>query len=381
MRVCHLGKYYPPAFGGIETHVRTLAQAQAAMGLDVQVVCFNHQPGPTQSEQDGMVRVVRVQELGTVARLAVSPGLVAQLRAIDADLLHMQVPNPSMILAWLAAKPRLPMVVTYQSDHVKQRVRRVLFRPLEHRFYRQVARILATSPTYAGGSSLLQEYADRVDVVPMGIDLDPYLTPTRAVRDQADSIRRQFKAPLWFACGRLIYYKGFEVAIRALSHVEGSLLIAGNGPDLQALQRVAAAAGVRERVHFLGVLRHQDIVPYYLAAHASWFPSIARSEAFGLVQVEAMACGRPVINTSIPHSGVAWVSPHGESGLTVPVGDERALAAAAQRLLDDPALHARLAAGARARAQREFTHVRMAERVMAAYQQVLSGRQVASAGV
>lgn len=379
MRVCHLGKYYAPAAGGMETHVRTLAQAQAALGLDVQVVCFNHQPGPTVSAHDGAVRVVRVQELGTLARLAVSPGLVAQLRAVDADVLHMHVPNPSMILAWLAARPQMPLVVTYHSDHVKQRLRSALFRPLEHRFYQHVARILATSPIYAGASTLLQAYADRVDVIPLGIDLDPYLHPSRTALDQAEAIRQQFAAPIWFGCGRLIYYKGFDVAIRALSHVQGSLLIAGNGPDLRALERIAVSAGVRERVHFLGAV--PDIVPCYLAARGFWFPSIARSEAFGLVQAEAMACGCPVINTLIPHSGVAWVSPDGESGLTVPVGDERALAAAAQRLLDDPALHARFAAGARARAQREFTHVRMAERVVATYQQVRSGRQAVSAAV
>ena len=380
MRVCHLGKYYPPASGGIETHVRTLAQAQAAMGLDVQVVCFNHKPGPTAEERDGAVRVVRVQEMGTVARLAVSPGLVAQLRVIEADVCHMQVPNPSMILAWLAARPRIPIVVTYQSDHVKQRVRSLLFRPVEHRFYRDVARILATSPTYAGGSSLLQAYADRVDVVPMGIDLDPYLNPSQSVLDEAAAILRRYPGPIWFGCGRLIYYKGFEVAIRALAHVAGTLLIAGDGPDLRALERTADNVGVRERVHFLGALRYQDIVPYYLAAHAFWFPSIARSEAFGLVQAEAMACGCPVINTAIPHSGVSWVSRDGESGLTVAVGDERALAAAAQRLLDEPSLHARFAAGARARAEREFTHIRMAERIVATYQRVVGGGQAAAAG-
>jgi rhamnosyl/mannosyltransferase len=121
---------------------------------------------------------------------------------------------------------------------------------------------------------------------------------------------------------------------------------------------------------------YQEIIPYYLAADAFWFPSVAKSEAFGLVQVEAMACGTPVINAAIPHSGVPWVrvSRHGETGLTVPVDDPSALAAAARRLMDEPGLRDRLGAAARARAAREFDHRVMARRSLALYEAVLEGR-------
>src|SRR5205085_4404397 len=127
--------------------------------------------------------------------------------------------------------------------------------------------------------------------------------------------------------------------------VPGRLLLIGEGPDQPALRDEARQLGVADRVEFLGTLPHfLDIVPYYLAADAFWFPSNARSEAFGLVQVEAMACGCPVINTRIPHSGVPWVCPHEQAGLTVPLNDPPALAAAARRLLAEPGLRDRLAA-------------------------------------
>ena len=132
------------------------------------------------------------------------------------------------------------------------------------------------------------------------------------------------------------------------------MLLVGDGPDQRALQAEARRLGVRDRVVFLGHVPR--LVPYYLAADAFWFPSNARSEAFGLVQVEAMASGCPVINTAIPHSGVPWVSRHEETGLTVPVDDPVALAAAASRLLTEPGLRDRLAAAARERAIREFDH-------------------------
>jgi rhamnosyl/mannosyltransferase len=170
----------------------------------------------------------------------------------------------------------------------------------------------------------------------------------------------------------MVYYKGFLNAVRALTEVPGTLVLVGDGPDRPALEAEAARLGVSDRVVFPGKLPHAlDLVPYYLAADAFWFPSNARSEAFGLVQVEAMATGCPVINTEIPHSGVAWVSPHEQTGLTVPVNDPSALASAARRLVEEPGLRARLASSARARAIEEFSDRVMAERSLAIYRQVL----------
>ena len=372
LRVCHLGKYYPPAPGGIETHVRTLAQAQAAAGADVRVFCVNHRPGPTVTEQDGPVAVTRFGRAASAAKLDACPDLVRGLRRVEADILHMQVPNPTMILALLLARPKIPLVVTYQSDLVRQRLSAALFRPLERLAYRRVAAILPTSPTYPPGSQFLRPYGDRIEVLPMGLDLRPYLEPSAAAQAEAEAIRARHAGPIWLGCGRLIYYKGFRNAIRALARVPGTLLLVGDGPERPALEAEAAALGLADRVAFLGAMHYLDIVPYYLAAHAFWFPSNARSEAFGLVQVEAMAAGCPVLNTAIPHSGVAWVSPHEETGLTVPMDDPAALAAAANRLLDEPGLHGRLAAAARARAAREFDHRVMAERSLAIYGRLLT---------
>jgi glycosyltransferase involved in cell wall biosynthesis len=379
LQVCHLGKYYPPAPGGIETHVRTLARAQADLGARVRVFCVNHQEGPTVVEPDGAVEVTRFGRFVSAAKLDFCPELIRALRRVEADILHMQVPNPTMILALLAARPRTPLVVTYQSDVVNQKLRAALFRPLERLAYRKVRLILPSSPTYQGGSPFLQAYADRLQVLPMGIDLQPYLEPSAENRAAAGRIRDEHArgGPLWLAAGRMVYYKGFINAIRALAHVEGRLLLIGDGPDWPLLRVEAKRLGVEDRVEFLGRLPYRDIIPYYLAADAFWFPSNARSEAFGLVQVEAMASGCPVINTQIPHSGVPWVSPHDETGLTVAVNNPEALAEAARRVLTEPGLRARLTAAARRRAVDEFDHRVMAERSLAIYRRVLAGADLA----
>src|SRR5438094_477235 len=150
-RVCHLGKYYPPAPGGMEAHVQTLARAQAALGARVQVICAGHQAGPTSVERDGRVAVVRCRRWASAAKIDICPALYHHLASCQADILHVHVPNPGVILTALWAKPQLPIVVTYHSDHVRQRFRGLLFRPLERRFYRKVSAILTTSPPYAAG--------------------------------------------------------------------------------------------------------------------------------------------------------------------------------------------------------------------------------------
>src|SRR5262249_54805634 len=141
----------------------------------------------------------------------------------------------------------------------------------------------------------------------------------------------------------LVYYKGFHNAIAALDRVPGRLLVIGTGPLEQRLQELARARGVAGRITWQRWAETEELIGAYHAATALWFPSNARSESFGLVQVEAMASGCPVINTAVPCSGVAWVSRHGESGLTVPVNDPAALAAAANRLLADAGLRRELA--------------------------------------
>ena len=372
LRVCHLSKYYPPAPGGIETHVRTLARAQAGLGASVRVLCVHHASSKTVRESDGPVEVVRVGRRASGAKIDYCPGLAAAIAGAEADILHLQTPNPTMMLALLRARPRAPLVITHQSDVIKQRLRAALFRPIERRIYDRAALVLTSSPPYAAGSDFLRAYAAKTRVLPMGIDLAPYLDPSPEHQARAAAIRARHAGPIWLGCGRQVYYKGFAHAIRALANVPGTLLLSGDGPDAPALRAEAESLGLADRVVFLGNLPHYlDLIPYYLAAEAFWFPSNARSEAFGLVQVEAMACGLPVINAAIPHSGVAWVSPHEETGLTVPVNDSVALAAAANRLVGEPGLRERLGAAARERATREFDHEVMARRSLDLYRRVL----------
>jgi rhamnosyl/mannosyltransferase len=387
LRICHLGKFYHPASGGIETHLRTLAQVQARLGADVRVLCVNHldRQGrdvtwsplartPTVFEQDGAVRITRVGRQGSVARFDFCfrlPQLLASLRR-SADIVHLHVPNPTMLLALAAVGTCLPLVITYHSDVVRQKRLVRLIRPVENRLFRKAKIILATSPAYISGSELLQAHTDKVAVLPFGIDLGRFLQPSEEALRFAGKTRREHGEPLWLAVGRLVYYKGLANAIKALASVPGRLLVVGEGPLGPELRQLANRTGTADRVIWCGRLNEQELSGAYHAATALWFPSNARSEAFGFVQIEAMASGCPVINTAIPGSGVPWVSRHEESGLTVPVDDALALARAANRLLDKPALREFFSYQARERACREFGADLMGRRSLEVYRGVLN---------
>jgi rhamnosyl/mannosyltransferase len=393
LRVCHLAKYYPPARGGIETHVQALARAQVELGAEVDVVCVNHLDTdgrdvtwatlartPGVEEWDGAVRVTRVGKWGSVARLDLCPALLRlapRLRS-GADVLHLHAPNPTMTLTLAALSRRVPVVVSHHSDVVRQRVLGLCYRPLEHLVYARAAAIVSDSPSYAAGSSLLRCYAGKMRVLPLGLMLSPYLEAGAAARAHAQRLRQELGEPLWLTVGRLVYYKGLPNALRALARVPGRLLVIGVGPAEAGLRRLASDLGVARRVVWRGAVGADELVGAYHAATALWFPSNVRSESFGQVQVEAMASGCPVINTAIPDSGVGWVSRHEETGVTVPVDSPAALAAAARRLLEESGLRERLGAAGRERARREFDNRLMAERSLTLYRSVLNGSDPSS---
>ncbi len=383
MKVVHLGKYYPPASGGIETHTRTLAVAQAALGVDVRVVVVNHATAdgrdvtfdsfartPDATDADGPVRIYRAGRRGSVARFDLTPTLPAILRRVlrdPPDVWHLHTPNISMMLAVLAMPRLRPLVVTHHSDIIRQRLLRHLVRPVEEAVYRRAARLLSNNPPYVDGSDTLKRFLPKVESLPLGLDLTPYRSPSAAARAHAADLRRRHPGPIWASVGRLVYYKALDVALRGLREVPGTLVVIGTGPMEAAWRALAADLGVADRVVWVGRADDDQLAGTYQAATALWFPSNARSEGFGLVQVEAMASGCPVVNAAIPDSGVAWVCRHEEAGLTVPLNDPAAFAAASRRLVDEPGLREKLGAEARRQAVERFDHRTMAAQSLAIY--------------
>lgn len=348
--ILHVYKDYWPVLGGIENHVKLLAERQAAAGHAVTVLVTNTSRQTTMEERNG-VRVIRASRLATVASTPISLELPRLLRQQRPDITHLHFPYPLGEMAQLLLGRGRRTVITYHSDVVRQQSILRLYRPWMMRALRAADRVIATTPTYIDSSVVLSRLraldGDKVVVVPFGIEQQRFRT---VGFDAALRLRRRLgRGPLLLFVGVLRYYKGLSYLLSAMVDIPAKLVIVGAGPEEEALRAQATALGLDERVHFAGRIPDEDLPLYYGAADLFVLPACARSEAFGLVQVEAMASGLPVISTEVG-TGVSYVNRHDESGLVVAPRNPAALASAINRLLADDALRARLAAGALARA-------------------------------
>ena len=170
--------------------------------------------------------------------------------------------------------------------------------------------------------------------------------------------------------GRLIPYKGYATLIDAAARLDEDyqVLIGGMGPLQGKLQEQIDTLGISERVKLLGYVPDEDLPALYGASDVFVLSSVMKTEAFGILQIEAMSCGKPVVATRIPESGVAWVNEDGVSGLNVEPGDAEALADAIYRICDDRETRQRYAEGARMRFERMFTADRMIDKMIDIYE-------------
>lgn len=368
--VLQVGKYYPPHPGGIEIHLESLSEALHRK-LDLRVVVCGDSARAVSEVRSG-VRIERAGRWVEMASTALCPSMIRMIRRNPSAIIHLHLPNPMGCLAYLASKHTGKLVVTYHSDVIRQKILGKGFQPVLDKVLDRSSAIIVSTREYLESSSVLRRYRDKCRVIPFGIDLAPFRDCDLGA---VERIQAKFGDRIVLAVGRLVYYKGFEYLIRAMQTSSGRLLLIGDGPLRMTLERLVRSLRLEGRVHFLGRLTDGQKMPYYRAAKVFALPSIARSESFGIVQIEAMAAGTPVINTWL-NSGVPAVSLHGVTGLTVPPKDPAALANAINKLLDDPFTRERLASAALARAEREFSLPAMLERTLRVYDEVLGKRLV-----
>jgi rhamnosyl/mannosyltransferase len=286
-----------------------------------------------------------------------------------ADCVVLHEPNPLAGAALAAHTPSSRLIVWHHSDLLRPAWAPATYGRLQRTLYRRAACVIVSSPPLASGSALVQQ-ARRVVVIPFGIRLDRFRRLDDRQRALAEAIRRDHAAPRTLFVGRFVYYKGLDVLVDAMAMAPGTLLLAGEGPLEDEIRRRSAGRGVLDRVHFLGRVADADLPAYYAAADMAVLPSTAHTETFGVVQLEAMAAGRPVVSTALP-TGVPWVNQDGVSGIVVPPGDASALGSALARLAADPDLRARLGAGGFGRAESLFSIGRMVDAFKGVVDEVL----------
>jgi glycosyltransferase involved in cell wall biosynthesis len=361
--ILHIGKFYPPHRGGMETHLHDLAVRQAH-AASVSVIVANSIARSEACDLEG-VHINRVGRLGTIASMPICPGLIQAIRSSPADLVHLHMPNPGAAYAYLMSGHSGKVVITHHADTLGRRFLRRFSDPYVRRLMQRASRIIVTSSRYLDSSSELAPFREKCRVIPLGIGIE---IPTTADYAAGQKLREEYGDRLILAVGRLVPYKGFDFLIRAMKDVDARLILIGAGPQAADLAKLAVSEGVGDKLIMKGNV--DALAPYFCAACIFVLPSSNRAEAFGIVQLEAMAAGLPVVNTDID-SAVPEVCIHGKTGITIQPGDTIALVDALKTLLDRVELRHQLGGAGRTRVNTEYTADLMAVRTLSIYSEVL----------
>ena len=354
-RVLHVGKFYPPVSGGMERVVETLCRASEGL-VESRVLAMHTSPETVEEVRAG-VPVTRVGTIGAAGSVPIAPGFPCALGRAAADLIVLHEPNPWALLSYALTQPRPPVAIWYHSEVVRPSLQYALFyAPIARPAYRRAVRFIVSSPALAERASALAPYRERVRVVPFGIDPRPW---------HGSGAGSDF---VLFA-GRHVAYKGVDVLLRALQGTAIRAVIAGDGPKRIEWEALARTLRLDGQVRFAGDVPDTELRALMQTCGVLVLPSVTRAEAFGYVQLEAMASGKPVVSTDVP-SGVSWVNQHETTGLVVPAGDAAALRAALERLVSDPGLRGRLGEAGRRRVEEQFTVARLRERLMGLYHEL-----------
>jgi glycosyltransferase involved in cell wall biosynthesis len=357
----HVYQDFYPKRGGIEDHILTLARGPSDHYRHAVLVAAS---GPiTRCDEAGDVPVVRAAAWGRYYT-PVCPTMSQWIGRLAPDIVHVHHPSPMAFAACLLARPRVPLVVGYHNDVVRPHALIRFYAPIQDAVLRRADAILVGTQAYLDTSPFLEPYRAKCRIVPYGIPLEQFAVDSEA-EARADQLRVRYRGPLVLFVGRLTYYKGLSVALEAMRRVKATLLIAGAGVLETDLRRQIRELHLEERVIMLGPVDDAVLNACYLACDVCILPSTHRSEAFGLVMLQAQACGRPVVCSNLP--GLSTVNVPGETGLVVPPGDPEALAEGITRLLDDPELRGRMGRTGRGRVERLFTAEAMSRRVEEVY--------------
>ena len=369
MKVLHVYRtYFPDSQGGLEEVIRQICLGTRHSGVTSRVFTLSGEPYPRvlpRVEAD----VVRVRKSFEIASCGFAlTGIRRFAREVAwADIVHYHYPWPFSDMLYLLAGRGKPAVLTYHSDVVRQQFLLSVYRPLMRRYLGAMDRIVATSPNYFATSEVLKEFADKVAVIPIGLDEPSYPALDECNRDLAPAAER-YGRDFFLFVGVLRYYKGLHILLDAIKGAPYNVIIVGAGPVEAELREQALRLGL-DNVVFAGFVSDREKMALFQLCRAVVFPSYLRSEAFGVTLLEGAMSARPLISAEVG-SGTSHVNIDGETGLVVPPGNSLALRAAMDELYCDERKARAMGERARQRYEALFTGRGMGEQYAAIYAEV-----------
>ena len=384
MRVLHIGKYFPPYVGGMETYLRDLMTEQSREGIVSSALVHRSELSLTSRNETYVSagEALSVTRAAVWARMLFTPTspifpllMHRMIRREQPEILHLHMPNPSVFWALLLPSAKsLPWVVQWHSDVLASkhslglRIFYKLYRPLERAVLRHSMTIIASSPPYLKSSEALAPFEEKCTVIPLGLDTGHLCAGQMKTRSDTQRLRV-------LAIGRMTYYKGFEYLIRAAQLTEKvEVRLVGSGELEESLKRLAKELRVQDRVTFLGTASDKQIGQEYANCDCLCLPSIERTEAFGLVLLEAMYFSKATVVSDVPGSGMGWIVDHGVTGVKVPVSSPEGLADAFRQIQRDRGNLSRLGRNGRRKFDQMFHISQSAGQISSVYALALGPR-------
>lgn len=393
-RILHIGKYFPPHVGGMESYLRDLMFALAKLGVRTSALVHQSQSDVSASEEQfsadrAEFSVSRAATRGRLLFTPLSPGfpwlLDRLIKRDQPDVLHLHLPNPSAFWALiLPSARRLQWVIHWHSDvltsksHWLLKLAYRIYAPFESALLAKAHSIVATSPPYLATSKALIKFATKCSVIPLGIE-DRFSDRARDNESlDADAAPASGTSPVTslkvLAIGRMTHYKGFDVLLRAIAHTEGVTLdLVGHGDQAASLRQLADCLDLSHRVRFHGLLDDNARDTLLARCDCLCLPSNDRTESFGIVLLEAMSAAKPCVVSDIAGSGMSWLVEDGKTGLVAPTNHVAGLAAALCQLRDYPGFAARMGKNGREKFLKALTIEASALAIQELYENLPAG--------
>lgn len=369
IRVLQLGKFHPIK-GGVEKVMYAFTLGLSLRGISCDMLCASDDDDVGETRLNAHARLIKTKTLAKLAATMISPEMISVLRRIchDYDIIHIHYPDPMATLALFLSGYKGKVIVHWHSDIVKQKILLQFVKPLLNWLIRRADLILGTSPVYVSDAPMLKSVQAKVDYLPIGVrERAPDASLVAMIRNQYPGKK------IVYSMGRLVAYKGYEYLIEAAMMLPDDyvVLIGGSGPLKGKLQSMVRKYQLQQKVFILGFIPREVESAYYGACDVFCLSSVMKTEAYAIVQVEAMSCGRPIVATRIHGSGVSWVNEHGVSGLNVTPGSPEEIADAVQKICEDPYMYEKYSMGALYRYHRLFTLEAMTDGLVKHYKKVL----------
>lgn len=369
MKILQLGKFFPIK-GGVEKVEYDLMRGLAEQGVDCDMLCAALKGKGDIICSGEHARLIYCHTWMEIAGTMIAPTMITTLWRIcrKYDVIHVHHPDPMACMALFFSGYRGKVVLHWHSDIVRQKYLMGLYRPFQNWLIRRADLIVGTTPVYVEQSDDLKRAQHKITYLPIGTEeIVPDIEGAHQLREKYSNHK------IVFSLGRLVPYKGYHNLIEAAQYLSDDyvVVIGGTGPLRESLEQLIKERKLEKKVKLLGFVKDEEVAAYFTACDIFVLPSVQKTEAFGIVQIEAMSCGKPVVATKIPGSGTAWVNAHVISGLNVTPEQPKEIADAILTITKDRDAYEVYATGARQRFEKMFTKEKMVAGAMGIYERLM----------